>query len=139
MKCTSALSVKSNQNLNISRCLYFDPNSDGHIPWDDLHEKGGFSKSETKEKLDNVYGEMGVGVAAQTILQPGNTGNIEMCLVWDMPVVNFSEARRKYCKYYTKFFGTSDATLKIVDYALKEYNNWEKHIYAHQKKVLHDK
>lgn len=138
MKCTYALAVKSEQNLDISKCLHFEPNSDGDDVWNSLYKQGRFLKNE-KQKSDNVYGEMGVGVAAQIVVPAGDVKDVEMCLVWDMPVVSFPGGRRKYSKYYTKYFGSSDATLKIVDYALNKYKKWEEDIYLYQKKVLLDK
>lgn len=138
MKCAYALSVKTQQNLDVTKCLHFDPNSDGKTVWDDLHEQGGFSKCENG-KSENVYGEMGVGVAAQATMQAGAVRDVEMCLVWDMPLVTFTEQRKKYFKYYTKYFGATDACLKIVDFAFKRYKDWEKAIYGYQRKVLDDK
>lgn len=136
MKCTYALSINSQENLKITKCLYFDPNSDGRVVWNDLYEQGGFLEN---GKIENVYGEMGVGIAAQVHLQVGGVKNLEMCLAWDMPIISFPGGRKKYYKYYTKFFGSSDATLKIVDYTLNHYKKWEEDIYFYQKKVLLDK
>lgn len=99
---------------------------------------GAFSKKQNVN-TDHVFGEMAVGVAAQITLQAGNVDDVEMCLVWDMPTVAFPGGRSKYCKYYTKYFGVTDATLKIVNYAFEQYKNWEKDIYGYQKKVLLDK
>lgn len=138
MKCTYALAVKPEENIETSKCLHFDPNSDGGDLWSDLYKQGRFSSSEN-EKSDNVYGEMGVGIAAQAVLPAGAVKDVEMCLVWDMPVVGFPGGRKKYSKYYTKYFGSSDATLKIVDFALNQYKNWEKDIYFYQKRILLDK
>lgn len=142
MKCTYALAIKSDRNnIDVSKCLHFDPNSDGGDVWQDLYERGRFStRKPVSEKSENVYGEMGVGIAAKVVLAAGAVrDDVEMCLVWDMPVVSFPGGRKKYCKYYTKYFGSCDATLKIVDFALNQYKKWEEDIYFYQKNVLLDK
>lgn len=137
MNCTYALSAKSDEDVQVSKCLYFDPNSNGKTLWNELLESGSFHKN-LSSKFDNIYGEMGVAIAAQTRLEAGDTKDVEMSLVWDMPVVSFPRARRKFTKFYTKYFGSSDATLKIVDYCFKQYKTWEKDIYSYQKRVLLD-
>lgn len=136
MKCSYALSVNSEQNMEISKCLHFDPNSNGNQIWNDLYEQGRLVEN---EKTENIYGEMGVAVAVQVALQSGGVRNVEMCLVWDMPIVGFPVGKRKYSKYYTKYFGTTDATLKMVDYTLNQYKKWEEDIYFYQKNILLDK
>lgn len=137
MPCTYSLSVKSRENLNISKCLHFDPNSCGKIPWQQLYDNGKFD-STSSAVPDQVYGEMGVGIAAQVTVTPRKIEDIEMSLLWDMPVVMFCGRMRKYSKFYTKYFGTSNNTLKIVDYIFQNYKSWENDIHAHQKKILND-
>lgn len=138
MPCTYALSVKKTAGLDISKCLYFDPNSNGSIPWNKLHVNGKFEPEPDGESY-RIHGEMGVGIAGQLTVQPHEKQKIEMSLVWDMPVVSFPGKRRKYHRFYTKFFGNGKDTMKIVDAAFERYRSWERIVYSYQKRVLDDK
>lgn len=145
MPCTYTLAVKVATDLDISKCLYFDPNSDGLIPWQLLQETGQFMNTETSEPSQRAdlleartYNEMAVGVAAAVIVKPMENKSIEMSLVWDMPVVNFFSRAKRYKRYYSKFFASDDAPVNIASYALNEYKNWDTAIYQWQSKVLND-
>lgn len=145
MPCTYTLAVKSQNDLNISKCLYFDPNSDGFIPWQQLQENGKFNPENTSEpslKTDlleaKTYNEMAVGIAAAVIVKPTENKSIEMTLVWDMPAVNFFSRAKRYKRYYSKFFASEDAPFQIASYGLDEFKNWETAIYQWQSKVLND-
>lgn len=137
MPCVYALSVRSNKIVSISKCLGFDPLSDGAEPWRQLYETGKFEKA-SSTSTDNIYGEIAVGIAAQVKLAPFKKQEIEMSLVWDMPVIHFRNQQKNYNKFYTKFFGSANATLKIVEYIFKEYKRWEDKIYKYQERVLND-
>lgn len=137
--CAYAVSTKSKPEVNISKCLHFDPCSDGRAQWQQLHDNGKFDKIvEKKNNQNHVFGEMACGVASQIVLQPSTSNELEFVLVWDMPVVGFPEKQKKYTKLYTKYFGVDTATLKMVAYAIKHYRDWEKAIYDWQIKVLDD-
>ncbi|KRT79580.1 hypothetical protein AMK59_7208, partial [Oryctes borbonicus] len=82
---------------------------------------------------------MGSAIASQLTVQPGMTEELEDALVWDMPIVTFFGKAKKYAKFYTKFFGSEKPTLKIVEYAFKNYKNWEQSIYDWQSVVLDDR
>lgn len=137
MPCVYALSVKSREGQSVSRCLGFDPNSDGGEPWKELYENGKFEPS-SKNSTDNIYGELAIGVAAQVKVPPSSTQTTEMSLVWDMPVIHFRFGQKNYNKFYTNFFGSTNPTLKIVEFVFNRYKVWEKQIYEHQAKVLDD-
>lgn len=139
MPCKYGLSVKSKDNLNISKCLYFDPNSNGETVWNELYEKGEFSKLIENTKNDNVFGEMACAVASQVTIKPQEAEDMEFSLVWDMPVVSFPGKMRKYHKFYTKYFPYEQAILKIIDYAFKNYDDWEFAIYNWQKEIINDR
>ncbi|XP_065168784.1 LOW QUALITY PROTEIN: non-lysosomal glucosylceramidase [Atheta coriaria] len=130
-----SLAVKTNPDVSVSKCLNFDPKSDGKTLWDQLNDNGKLIKQ--PKKSDNHFGELGVAIAAQCTVPPKSNKEIEYVLVWDIPVVTFFYKKKKYTKYYTKFFGM-DAALKMVDYALMNYATWEEEIYKWQEPVLSD-
>ena len=138
--CSSyVLAARSKAGLNISKCLHFDPNSDGSSVWDPLHKQGKFDKVTDRKKDDHVFGEMAIAVAAQVTVPARGSDDVEMCLVWDIPVVSFVGQGRQYTKFYSKMFGREKAPLKIVDYTLKNYARWEEDIWGWQKPILDDK
>ncbi|KAJ8911307.1 hypothetical protein NQ315_017001 [Exocentrus adspersus] len=137
MPCSYALAAKASDGVKISKCLYFDPNSDGSKPWIELKNNGGFEKLPSSTH-GHIFGEMGCGIAAKVTLAPSEAKETVMDLVWDMPTVNFPGKQRKYNRFYTEWFGMENAVLKIVDYAFNNYNSWEQSIYNWQKDVLSD-
>lgn len=138
MQCTYTLAAKTVEGVDISKCLYFDPNSNGEIPWKQLEQNGRFDKI-ADFKANHYCDEMACGIAAQLTANPSDVKTIEMCLVWDMPVVNFSMKLKKYKRFYTKHFGEEGASGKIAEYALQNYAKWETEIYKWQSKVLDDR
>lgn len=124
--------------MNISKYLHFDPNSDGQDLWEQLNVNGKFNKILDNKKSDHFFGEMGSAIASQVTVSPQTTAKLEQCLVWDMPMVTFFGKGKKYAKFYTKFFGNEKPTVKIIEYAFKNYQNWEQSIYDWQKDVLDD-
>ncbi|XP_018319798.1 non-lysosomal glucosylceramidase [Agrilus planipennis] len=136
MNCSYTLATKADTNRAISKCMYFDPNSDGSKVWKQLHDNGRFDN--VVEKSAESYKEMGCAIASQVLLFPSQQQNIEFCLVWDMPNINFHLNEKKYFRYYTKIFGRENTSLKIMDYAFNNYRNWEKEIYKWQESVLND-
>ncbi|KAF5300882.1 hypothetical protein FQR65_LT09044 [Abscondita terminalis] len=137
MPCAYALAAKVKDNVSISKCLSFDPNSDGKIPWDQLYENGCFEKF-LKNETDQQFKEIACGIAVQVKVKADTKEEVEMCLVWDMPVVSFPEGDKKFNRFYTKYFGSDNATLKIVDYSFKNYKVWENAIYEWQRPILQD-
>ncbi|KAF5292347.1 hypothetical protein FQA39_LY03381 [Lamprigera yunnana] len=137
MPCAYALSAKVKDDMNITKCLSFDPNSDGKVPWMQLYENGCFNKI-SKTETDQTFNEIACGIAVQVQITPGEIREPEMSLVWDMPTVNFLRSDKKFNRFYTKHFGYENATLKIVDYAFKNYKDWELAIYKWQQPVLED-
>lgn len=136
MPCTYILAAKSDESSDISKCLYFDPNSTGIEPWIQLKNNGCFNKL-NDDSHGHVFGEMAVGIAIKLTVPVGESKKSEMALVWDMPTVNFGKADKQYNKFYTKLFGPSPG-LKIVSYAFNNYSEWEKKIYAWQAPVLNN-
>ncbi|CAH2002818.1 unnamed protein product [Acanthoscelides obtectus] len=135
MRCTYALAVKSEEGVKVSKCLYFDPKSDGMKPWIQLKNNGEFEKV-SGSSHGHVYGEMACGIAAKTTLPPSTSKQIDMSLVWDMPTITFPGKRKNYHRFYTRKFGLDNAVLKIVSHAFDQYVQWEESIYEWQKDVL---
>lgn len=135
MNCSYVLSVKSQpQNkMIISKCLNFNPNSDGSTIWSQLYDFGKFQNVDNK--VNQTVGELGCGIAAKTKIASFEKGTIEMSLIWHMPVVTFPEKKKSYNRFYTKKFGV-DSVLSIVDYVFKHYGEWEKSIYDWQNPIL---
>ncbi|RZC10207.1 non-lysosomal glucosylceramidase [Asbolus verrucosus] len=121
MQCSYALSAKVNPVINISKCLYFDPNSDGIEPWIQLKNNGSFDNIGDKN-YGQVFGEMACGIATKATVHAGSTVTSELSLVWDMPSVQFPNKQRKYNRYYTKYFGSENAVVRIV----QELPDWYK-------------
>lgn len=138
IQCAYGLAAQVQDDVSVSKCLYIDPNSDGSEPWLQLKNDGQFEKLPDKE-FGQIFGEMAVGIAAKTTVEASSEKNLEMSLVWHMPIINFPGKAKKYNKFYTKYFGKEGAVLKIVDYALKNYKQWETEIETWQSSVLDNK
>ncbi|XP_076260376.1 non-lysosomal glucosylceramidase [Rhynchophorus ferrugineus] len=138
LRCSYSLAIKLNDNVKVSKCLNFDPNSCGANVWNQLKANGQFDKIVEKSHNAHIFGEMAVGVSGRTKVLPGLSQDIEMVLVWDMPVIVYPVTKKKYFRFYTEKFGTENAAVKIVDYALTRYPDWEESIYQWQKDVLDD-
>ncbi|KAL1513864.1 hypothetical protein ABEB36_003207 [Hypothenemus hampei] len=139
MQCSYTIACKTNENVNISKCLEFNPKSDGSDVWNQLEEEGQFDKTKEKShKTRHNFGEIGIGVAAYSKILGNSSQAIEMALVWDMPSILFTEDDKRHFRYYTEKFGKENAALKIVHFALQNYPSWEEKIYNWQKPVLED-
>lgn len=138
MPCTYALAAKSTEGVTVSKCLSFDPNSDGEIPWMQLFKNGKFDVT-PEMKANHINDELACGIACQGLVSSKGNKSFEMCFVWDMPVVTFFNRTKKHKRFYTKFFGVESASAKIAEYALGNYVNWEKEIYNWQKPTLEDR
>ncbi|KAK9884269.1 hypothetical protein WA026_005221 [Henosepilachna vigintioctopunctata] len=138
MPCSYVLSAECEDNQNISKCLYFDPESDGLIPWTQLKENGMFDVDPVGQS-EVIHGEMACGIAVKTEIKPDTVGIIKNSLVWDMPTINFPMKKKKYYRKYTEFFGRENAALRMAQYAFQNYSVWDKAIYEWQSKVLDDR
>ncbi|KAK9884265.1 hypothetical protein WA026_005217 [Henosepilachna vigintioctopunctata] len=137
MPCSYVISAQSNPVQDVSKCLYFDPNSDGIDPWFQLKNDGKFEEN-SDSSIPSMQGEMACGVAVKVNVKPADAEVIKYNLVWDMPIINFPLKKTKYSKKYAEFFGKEDTGLEISQYAFQTYNQWEKDICAWQNTVLND-
>lgn len=92
-----------------------------------------------KPPQGQVFGEMACGIAAKATLKPASSEKIEMSLVWHMPNVTFPENSKPYRRFYTEYYGGEEAVLRIANYALDSYNEWDQKIYDWQKDVLENR
>lgn len=137
MTCSYSLAAKVNDDVKVSTCLSFDPNSDGSEPWNDLKTNGQFTK--IRKESNQIFGEMACGIAAKTNVSGNTTKQVEMVLVWDMAKVYFSGKQKTYSKFYTNYFGSDSAAPKIAAYALEQYKSWEDSIDKWQDPILENK
>ncbi|CAH1113965.1 unnamed protein product [Psylliodes chrysocephalus] len=137
IQCTYALSAKTKSEISVSKCLYFDPKSNGSEVWSQLEQNGEFDKIK-KSVHEDFYCEMAVGIASKVTVNASQSEEIELSLVWHIPTISFPSSKKTYNRYYTKQFGTDNAILKIVVYAFNNYKMWEQRIYEWQRKVLED-
>ncbi|XP_057653442.1 non-lysosomal glucosylceramidase [Diorhabda carinulata] len=137
MPCAYALAAKTRDDLSVTKCLYFNPKSNGFDVWKQLKDNGEFDKTNTSV-TENVYGEMACGIAAKIRIGPRECQEVEMSLVWDIPTINFPLRQKIYSKFYTKYFGKENAILKIISYSFDNYSSWEEAIYNWQEPVLED-
>uniref|UniRef100_A0AAR5P6H3 NLGase n=1 Tax=Dendroctonus ponderosae TaxID=77166 RepID=A0AAR5P6H3_DENPD len=139
MQCSYSLGVKAADGVAISKCLHFDPNSNGSVVWNQLKDNGQFDKIKGEpSKTHHIFGEMAVGVSAKSKLLGNTSQSFEMVLAWDMPSIIYPVGQNKYFRFYTEKFGKENAALKIVNHALQNYPMWEDKIYEWQKPILDD-
>ncbi|CAD7086391.1 unnamed protein product [Hermetia illucens] len=137
LECTYCLACRLLPEINITRCVKFDPAGNGEKIWSDLKETGRLSDKCVDDNPKTK--DVATALCAQVAIKPNATYDLEFVLAWDMPTVEFPMRMKKYSRYYTKYFGADGAAgPKICDHALKSYFNWEKLIDAWQKPVLED-
>lgn len=136
--CAFALGAKVSEDVQVSKCLHFDPSSNGEVPWNQLYENGKFNDLSTEIEYEKECHDLACGIATQIVVKPRQVKESEICLVWDMPSFKFTRSSQVHYRFYTKYFGKNNATFKIVDYALKNYNTWEHQIYNWQLSILDD-
>ncbi|KAJ8963421.1 hypothetical protein NQ318_018901 [Aromia moschata] len=118
MQCAYVLAARTDDKVKISKCLYFDPNSDGTKPWIQLKTQGEFEK-EAKSSHGHRQGHCHVPRLGHALHKlPGK--------------------EKKYFRYYTENYGRENAAVKIVQAALVKYNEWEQSINEWQEGVLSD-
>ncbi|XP_014220612.1 non-lysosomal glucosylceramidase [Trichogramma pretiosum] len=146
MPCTYAISSRANgSDVHLGRHLKFDPISSGCKIWDDLQNEG---RLEDDNHDDNAVSEktkkpVAVAVGAQVLAKAHDVAQLEFCLVWDMPKIQFYNKQVTHERYYTQFFnsneeGSEKAAVTISGYALMNYKRWEETISSWQSEVLDD-
>jgi uncharacterized protein (DUF608 family) len=135
MPCDYYIGVsKANEQLT-SKISKIDSQGNGSKVWNDL-DKNGLLTVESEEKNIRKGKDVCVGVSSKLKLMPKKKEKIEFSFVWHSPQVKFPNSERIYSKYYTNYF---DNGLKILEYSLTNYREWEKSIANWQSEVLEDK
>ena len=83
--------------------------------------------------------ELACMVCAKTTVESGRKTEIEHCLAWDMPRINFHLNQRSYYRRYTRFFGRDGkAAPEMARYAFGHYWQWERDIHTWHQPILLD-
>lgn len=137
MPCSYHIGVCKSPDIKVATAGKIDPNGSGNGLWTDLNENG----LPTEKSDDKKAGkEVAVAVGGQKVLKGNSCDEIEFALVWDMPKVRFPKGTRWFTRYYTKYFGSDGkAGEKIMNYAFKNYSQWEQLILDEwQRPILED-
>ncbi|KAK9498238.1 hypothetical protein O3M35_004097 [Rhynocoris fuscipes] len=132
-KYTFALAALKKDNINITRCSYFNPNGNGSEIWETLRKNGELN-------LENIFirdKELGVAVCCKSLVKCSTDSHFTYSLTWDMPIIKFPCSERSMKRYYTKFFGDSgNVAPDLSFYSLINYPIWEESINKWQKDIL---
>ncbi|KAK7116158.1 non-lysosomal glucosylceramidase-like isoform X2 [Littorina saxatilis] len=135
--CSYNIAAAVKDGLKVTQHTAFDPNGSGHNLWNNLHNNGHLGTStETTPKTPKGQ-ELAAAVCASTKVKAKAHGQLDFCLAWDMPVIQFKAAENKYSRRYARWFGTAgDAGPRLCAHALTLYPVWEKKIEDWQNPVL---
>ncbi|KAI8121146.1 Non-lysosomal glucosylceramidase [Lucilia cuprina] len=137
MPCSYNLACRVLPEINITRCLQFDPSGTGEQLWQQLKDQAQLNEDSADETLKTK--DVGVAICARVSLKPKTSHDLEFVLCWDMPIIHFPKKLKAHTRYYTKYFNAcGDSGPKICEYALKHYSSWEKAIDNWQKPILND-
>lgn len=138
MPYTMTIGAHEAADNKVTRCLAFNPASDGLDIWNDLAQDGEFQNSGGKSRVTSPGQALGCGVAIKaTVNARSSKNNCDFVLTWDMPMVYFGSKEVSHCRRYTRFFGSDGkAGEKMALYALDNYPIWEQKINAWQNEIL---
>jgi non-lysosomal glucosylceramidase len=139
MPCNYSIGVNKTEKMKVSTVAKIDPFGNGSKVWKDVNENGMLTeKCEDKNLKDGK--DVCVGVSGMVNLAPSSENEIEFAFVWDFPKIKFgSKSSKIRTKFYTKYFDDDgNSGVKILDYAFKNYSNWEQLIAEWQKSILDD-
>ena len=131
------IGAKQTETTQVSWCAAFDPTGSGDQIWQPLYGAGLLDSAETATQRTRKGEEVAAAVSARVHLLPGQAADVELCLVWHSPEVQFGNGLKKHKRYYTRHFGhTAEDGMKICSYALEKYPDWEKIINQWQEPTL---
>ncbi|PVD19748.1 hypothetical protein C0Q70_20239 [Pomacea canaliculata] len=141
LPCTYNVAAACKPGVKVTHHTAFDPNGSGHNIWNNLCNNGCLGSSQAEETPKTSAGqEIAVAVCAGRHIAPGTCGQLDFCLAWDMPVVQFSAAENKYTRRYARWFGASgNAGPRLCAHALTWYPDWEQKIEDWQNPILENK
>ncbi len=123
--------------VDVSYRTRFLTGSGGIDIWDDFALDGRLD-NELDEQPSPVGVAVGGALSARVHLPVGESREILFALVWDMPIMRFTEGTGWY-RRYTKFYGRAgEAVPALLKDALTMYLDWEEAIDAWQRPILED-
>ena len=135
------IAARASSRVSVSRHVGFHPPGAGDwLP----QGKDIWNKFASIGRLDQEQASFQTGpnndlpgaLAATIILPPGETCEIPMTLVWDLPVIAFGSGRRHF-RQYTKHIGASGKNAaKLAAEALERYGEWSQQIDAWHHEVI---
>ncbi|KAL8601229.1 hypothetical protein ACOMHN_003035 [Nucella lapillus] len=139
--CSYNLAATAKAGVKVTYHTAFDPNGSGHNVWNNLYTHGHLGTSTAESTPRTAKGqEVAAAVCATTVVGRGATGQLDLCLAWDMPLVRFKAGQNTYSRRYVRWFGEAgDAGPRLCAYALARYPLWEEKIDAWQNPVLDNK
>ncbi|XP_039256839.2 non-lysosomal glucosylceramidase-like [Styela clava] len=138
MPYTMTVAASDKPEMKVSKCISFDPTSDGSTIWNELHEHGHFDSTNDISENTSRGESIACAVAVETTVKSKTLQkNVDFVLSWDMPIVYFGSKEISHRRRYTRFFGASgNAGPKIALYALQNYQDWEEKIRSWQEPIL---
>nr|KAG5708585.1 hypothetical protein BaRGS_033006 [Batillaria attramentaria] len=139
--CSYNIAAAEKNGVTVSHHTAFDPSGTGHNVWNNLYNNGCLGSSTAEETPKTAKGqEIASAVCASTKVPAGSRGQLDFCLAWDMPVVQFKAAENKYTRRYARWFGKAgDAGPRLCAHALAHYPVWEQKIEEWQNPILENK
>ncbi|MFL0788967.1 MAG: GH116 family glycosyl hydrolase [Prochlorococcus sp.] len=121
--------------VEVMRCSRWDPCGDGAEIWEPFAGDGRIPNS-NNDRTSRSGEQASVAMALKLTLPPGESIEIPMVIVWDLPVTTFATGVRDL-RRYTDFF-TADGTsaVAIATQALGDWRSWRQQIEAWQAPVL---
>jgi non-lysosomal glucosylceramidase len=134
---TLAMGAFAGDGWELSARPAFDPVADTEL-WADFAADGRLEAAPTVRSDTPTDGPSGAGIAATTILAPGERRSVRFALAWDLPRVGFGGGRQ-WWKRYTRDWGRSGTRAwDLVRHSLAEAPAWRAAIEAWQEPFLDD-
>ena len=121
--------------LEITCCPSFDPGRNGEELWRLFSADGRISPIGAGWTSGGGFSEFAAAepsgaVAARCVLAPGEARTIDLCLVFDLPVIRFGQGRRWKRHYTQNWGGNGDASIEIAKHAFASRERWSSAIDA---------
>lgn len=138
MPYTMSVGASESSGCKVSKCVTFDPTSDGSAIWNGLSSTGELTSIQEVSPETRPCQAIACAVAVKTSVKAkSNRDNMDFVLTWDMPVVYFGSKETPHYRRYTRFFGhKGDAGMNMAIHALENYPSWERQIESWQGAVL---
>ncbi len=131
--------AREDAGVEITSCPSFDPRRNGEQVWRSFSEDGRLSPIDADWTSGGGFSEFPAAepcgaVAVRCELAPGETRTIDLCLVFDLPIIRFGQGRR-WMRHYTETWGSGgNVSVEIARHAFASSNRWSSEIDAfHQR------